>query len=232
MLARLRAAALGLVELIGPVPPLAEAAVDERIREAGHVARRLPHRGVQDDRGVERDDVVPLAHHRLEPARLHVLLEQHAVVAVVVRGAEPAVDLRGREDEPAPARERDDLVHRDGVGHRARRYSPRSRRLLARAEREQVLAVVDHRSPSRRASRTRPRPDGTPRGAPARAPRWPSSWGRRTWRRAPSTPRRRRASTGSRAPRTPARTCRRGARVRDPCHPMRTGSRRPAQEAA
>ena len=57
---------------------------------------------VEDDRGVERDDVVPLLHHRLEPARLDVVLQQDAVVAVVVRRAEAAVDLRGREDEPAP----------------------------------------------------------------------------------------------------------------------------------
>ena len=111
-------AALRLVELVGSVAALAEAAVDERIAEAGDVSGRLPDRGVEDDRGVERDDVVPLAHHRLEPARLDVLLQQHAVVAVVVRRAEAAVDLRRREDEPAPLRERDDLVHRDRVGIR------------------------------------------------------------------------------------------------------------------
>ena len=60
---------------------------------------------------------------------------QHAVVPVVVRRAEAAVDLRRREHEPAAARERDDLVHRDGVGHRrdvthrgaARIASPRGR---------------------------------------------------------------------------------------------------------
>ena len=46
-------------------------------------------------------------------------------MAVVVRRAEPAVDLRGREDEPAPTRERDDLVHRD-LGRMRQRY-PRPR---------------------------------------------------------------------------------------------------------
>ena len=107
----------GLVEMVGAVAALAEAAVDEGIREAGDVPRRLPDSGVEDDRRVERDDVVALAHHRLEPARLDVLLEQHPVVAVVVRRAEPPVDLRRWEHEPAPLRERDDLVHRDGVGH-------------------------------------------------------------------------------------------------------------------
>ena len=92
MLARLLAA-LRLVELVGAVAALAEAAVDERIGEARDVPRGLPHGGVEDDRRVERDDVVALAHHRLEPARLDVLLEEDAVVAVVVRRAEPAVDL-------------------------------------------------------------------------------------------------------------------------------------------
>ena len=53
-----------------------------------------------------------------------------AVVPVVVRVRDPAVDLRGGEDEPAPLAQRDDLVHRDGVGHGiagavyARTYTP------------------------------------------------------------------------------------------------------------
>ena len=79
----------------------------------------LPDPRVEDDRGVECDDVVSLLHHRLEPARLDVLLQKDAVVAVVVRRAEAAVDLGRGEDEPAAARERDDLVHRDVGGHRA-----------------------------------------------------------------------------------------------------------------
>ena len=108
---------LRVCEVVRSEPELAGAAVDERVGEAGHVARGLPHAGVEDERRVERDDVVALLHHRLEPARLDVLLQEHAVVPVVVRGAEAAVDLGRREDEPAAARERDDLVHRHGVGH-------------------------------------------------------------------------------------------------------------------
>ncbi len=51
-------------------------------------------------------------------ALAHVVLEQHPVVAVVVGGADPAVDLGGGEDEAAPLGERDDLVHGHGVvGH-------------------------------------------------------------------------------------------------------------------
>ena len=110
---------LEIGEVVGAEALLAEAAVDERIGEAAHMARDLPDARVEDDRRVEREDVVALLHHRGEPPGLDVVLEQDAVVAVVVGGAEPAVDLRGGKDEPAPPRERDDLVHRDGVGAHA-----------------------------------------------------------------------------------------------------------------
>src|SRR5207237_8023227 len=93
-------------------PQLAGAAVDERVGEAGDVAGRLPDAWVEDDRRVEGDDVVALLHHRAEPGRADVVLRQDAVVAVVVRRADAAVDLRGREDEAAAAAEGDDRVHR------------------------------------------------------------------------------------------------------------------------
>jgi hypothetical protein len=114
-------------ELVGAEAELACAAVDERIGEAGDVARRLPHPGVEDDRGVEGDDVVALLHHRSEPERADVVLREDAVVAVVVRRAEAAVDLGGGKDEPAAAAEGDDRVHR----HRLRRLA-HARRLPRR----------------------------------------------------------------------------------------------------
>ena len=110
-LARLLAA-LRVLEPVGAEAQLAGAAVDERVGEAGDMARRLPHARVEDHRRVERDDVVALLHHRLEPVRADVVLQQDAVVPVVVRRAEPAVDLRRREHEAAPPAERHDLVHR------------------------------------------------------------------------------------------------------------------------
>ena len=121
MLARPLAALL-LCEVIRAEALLAEAAVDQRIGEARDVPRGIPDRRVEDDRRVEGDDVVALLHHRLEPAGLDVLLEEDAVMAVVVRRAEAAVDLRRREHEPAPARQRDDPVHRDLGGHGHGRY--------------------------------------------------------------------------------------------------------------
>jgi len=117
------APALRVLEMVGAEPQLARAAVDERVAEAGEMARRLPYARVEDDRRVERDDVVPLLHHRVEPGRADVVLHQHAVVAVVVRRAETAVDLGRREDEAASAAQRDDLVHGHGVRHRSQTLS-------------------------------------------------------------------------------------------------------------
>ena len=108
---------LGIREVVGAEALLAGAAVDEWVGEAADVAGGLPDLRVEDDRRVEREDVVALLHHRLQPGVLDVLLQEDAVVAVVVGGAEPAVDLRRREDEAAPASERDDLVHGHGVAH-------------------------------------------------------------------------------------------------------------------
>ena len=82
-LARLAAAAR-LLELIGAKAKLARAAVDKGVGENRDVARSLPDARVEDDRGVEGDDVVALLHHRAEPERADVVLHQHAVMPVVV----------------------------------------------------------------------------------------------------------------------------------------------------
>src|SRR5262249_6895258 len=107
------APALNLVELVGSEPQLAGAAVDQRVGEALDVPGRLPDAWVENDRRGDSNDVVALLHHRPEPALPDVVLHQDAVMAGINGGAEAAVDLRGREDEAAPAAQRDDLVHRD-----------------------------------------------------------------------------------------------------------------------
>ena len=119
------AAALRLVEVVRAEAQLARPAVDQRVGEAGEVAAGLPRLGVLDDRRVQRHDVVALLEHRPPPLALDVVLEQHAVVAVVVARAEPAVDLAAGEHEPAPLAERDDLVHRHDVGCHGRGCYPR-----------------------------------------------------------------------------------------------------------
>src|SRR6185436_2560730 len=58
-----------------------------------------------------------LLDHRLPPLRRDVVLEQHAVVAVVVGVGDPAVDLRCGEDQPPALAEGDDLVHGRDVVH-------------------------------------------------------------------------------------------------------------------
>ena len=66
---------------------------------------------------VQGDDVVALVDHRPPPRVLDVVLEQDAVVPVVVGVAEAAVDLRRGEDEAAALAQRHDLVHgHDVVG--------------------------------------------------------------------------------------------------------------------
>ena len=101
---------LRVLEVVGPEPELAGAAVDQRVGEPADVARGDPHLRVEDDRGVERDHVVALLDHRAPPLGLHVLVQQDAVVAVVEGRAEAAVDVRRRVDEAAPAAQRCDLL--------------------------------------------------------------------------------------------------------------------------
>ena len=86
--------AMQLPEVVGAEALLAGAAVDQRVGEAGQVAGGLPHARVLQDRRVDRDDVVAFGQHRAPPLVLDVVLEQHAVVAVVVGRADAAVDLR------------------------------------------------------------------------------------------------------------------------------------------
>ena len=170
-LARL-AAALGVLELVGAEAELAGAAVDERVAEARDVAGGLPDGGVEDDRGVEGDDVVALLHHRLEPERADVVLRQDAVVAVVVRRAEPAVDLGGGEDEAAPPAERHDLVHRD-LGHgftvSAWRRLLRLQQHNGRESVSRCTSTSTTRRPTRTASRPRRSSASTRRGSSRRS---------------------------------------------------------------
>ena len=107
---------LGILELVEPPAGLAVGAVDEGIGEVGEVTRGLPDLRRAEDGGVEADDVVAELHHRAPPGLLDVAEQEHAHGAVVVGGAEPAVDLGGGEHEPAPLREVDDLVEQLGAG--------------------------------------------------------------------------------------------------------------------
>ena len=136
---------LGLAQVILAPAPLALAeALDERVGEALEVAGGLPRLRVEQDRRVQGDDVVAQLEHRAPPLVLDVVLQEDAVVPVVVGVRETAVDLGRREDEPAPLAQGDDRVHRErvlrrhranlirgtsGVDLRSVRFEPSSRRV-------------------------------------------------------------------------------------------------------
>ena len=101
---------LGAGQLVEPVAAMAGGAFDQRIGERADVARRDPDLGMHQDAGVQADDVVALLDHRPPPGPLDVVLELDAERAVVPHGVDAAVDLRAREDEAAPLRERHDRV--------------------------------------------------------------------------------------------------------------------------
>src|SRR5207245_4950140 len=110
-------AALGTTDtrdLVGAEALLAALAVDQRVREAGHVARGLPHARVHDDRRVEADDVIAAGDDLPPPGLLHVALELDAERSVVEARAEAAVDLGARVDEPPPLAEVPHLLHGRG----------------------------------------------------------------------------------------------------------------------
>ena len=97
---------------------LALLAVDQRVGEAGDVARGLPDARVHEDRAVDADDVVARLHHVAPPGVLDVALELDAERAVVPAARQAAVDLARLEDEAAPLGEVHDLFHRHFGCHR------------------------------------------------------------------------------------------------------------------
>ena len=172
-------------EVVGAEAPLAGPALDERVAEPGQVARRLPGARVLDDRRVERDDVVALLDHRPPPGADHVVLQQHAVVPVVVGVGDAAVDLRRREDQAAPLAERDDLVHGHRAGHWARAgYRAREHAALYASSCERNVTICSLLGYLGRDGRNGPAPARAPRrldrlargaGLAARRPRQPAA---------------------------------------------------------
>src|SRR4029450_10206397 len=213
---------------------LAEA-LDERVGEAGEMPGRLPDRGVLDDRRVQRDDVFALLQHRPPPLVLDVVLEQDAVVPIVVGVGVPAVDLRRREDEAAPLAGGDDLVGLGELGH----GQERKRRLACGARIHCPLpSCLRCRSTSTAASTATPsrwsRACPTTRPRPARDAARPSSASFIRWRctsrdpaSTPPTTRTRRRRERTAGPRgTPA------ARARIPRFPRRARARPARRRAA
>ena len=74
--------------------------VDQRVVERTDMARSLPRAGMHEDRGIQPHDILVQLDHRIPPITLDVILQLHAVLAVVVDGAEPVVYLARGEYEP------------------------------------------------------------------------------------------------------------------------------------
>ena len=76
------AAGLAARRLVGAEALLRHLAVDERVGEAGHVARGLPHARMHEDGRVEPLDIVAIR-HCLPPGLLHVAQQLDAERTVI-----------------------------------------------------------------------------------------------------------------------------------------------------
>src|SRR5690606_29622140 len=138
--------ALRAVKVIRAEAGLARAAVDERVREPGDVAARLPDARVHQDRGVEPLDVVTLVNHRAPPRFLHVALQLDAERAVVPDRARAAVDLGRLEDETTSLAERHQPVHPFGT---VRHFQQNAEESAAIARPAQTRGATEGEQPPR-----------------------------------------------------------------------------------
>ena len=90
---------LVLDEHVGAVTLLGVAVVYQRVIECIHVSTGLPGSGVHEDGGIQPHDIVVQLHHALPPILLDVVLQLHAVLSVVIYGAQSIVNLAAGEHE-------------------------------------------------------------------------------------------------------------------------------------
>src|SRR5205085_12179100 len=69
------------------------------------------HRRMGQDRAVQSDDVVALAHHHLPPILFKIILEFGPEWSVIPHPVESAINLARLENEPAPFAQADNLLH-------------------------------------------------------------------------------------------------------------------------
>ena len=98
-------------KLVGAVAGLARLAVEQRIGEAGHMARGDPRLRVHDDCSVEADVIRAFLHKLLQPCLFHVVFELHAKRAVVPAVGKAAVNFGTGKDKAAVFTQGDDLIH-------------------------------------------------------------------------------------------------------------------------
>ena len=78
---------------IGAVPLFAVFVVDHRVVERIDVTARLPHGGVHKNGRIQAHHIALKLYHCLPPILAKVVFEEHAILAVVVHGAQPVVEL-------------------------------------------------------------------------------------------------------------------------------------------
>ena len=84
-------------QLVGAVACLAGAAVQQGVREAGHMAGGHPGLRVHDDGSIQTHVIGAFLHKLFQPCLFDVVLELHAKGAVVPAVGQTAVDLGTRE---------------------------------------------------------------------------------------------------------------------------------------
>ena len=99
------------VDLVRAKATIGQQAIDHRIAERFNVAGRFPNGRMNDDGGIDADDIFAFLGHPAPPGLLEVAFEFHAEGTVIPETVDAAVDLRGLENEPPPLTERDDLFH-------------------------------------------------------------------------------------------------------------------------
>src|SRR3989441_9652814 len=98
-------------DLVGTEAPLAGAAVNQRIREPGHVSRGFPHPRMHEHGALEADHVLACRHHVAPPDLADVTFEFDAKRTVVPGAGKAPINLAGGEDKPTPLAQVDNLVH-------------------------------------------------------------------------------------------------------------------------
>ena len=84
-------------QYVRTVTLLGIAVINQRIIERIYVTGGFPSRRVHKNSRVDTDDVLVQKRHRIPPITLDIVLQLHAVLTVVIYGAQTIVDLAGRK---------------------------------------------------------------------------------------------------------------------------------------
>ncbi len=138
---------VGLLEFVGTLTLVAVEAFHQRIVEDGHVAGGDPHRGRQDDGGVNANDVTTGDDHGTPPFALDIVLQRDAERTVIPCGTGSAIDFAGGENKTTTLGEGYDFIE-FGYSHNA----PSGMNGLGSLQAESLPSRADFhgRSPTRR----------------------------------------------------------------------------------